>query len=104
MDTIFGVPHRRLKQLQDDRKKGIPVSTTQAENDALHTNPTEENLKYWNDAFSAAADTDIDRINRCNQMRQYIMLVITPHADDDNPLQGDISSILTEVDNLPCVH
>jgi hypothetical protein len=105
MATVLGIDKRRIHQLERDVKNGLPLTNiTQAENDALHSKPSEENLAYWNtEREKAVAADDIQRILTCDSARRYMLLCIVPHTGDGE-LLDDLGCVLEELERLPQEH
>ena len=106
MDSIFGVPQKRIKHLLKDLERGIPpTNLTQDESDALHYEITEANLAYWKEERAKAREGDDDRrMKRCDEGCRIMLLTLTPHSNEDSPLLDGIGAILAEIDHIPGVH
>lgn len=104
METILGVPARRVKQLENDIKRGAPLTNlTQQERDVLHRAPSDENLQYWNaERIKAIEADDIPRIRTCDSARRYILLVIVPDAGDG--VDDILGGALEQFEALPREH
>jgi hypothetical protein len=105
MDTILGVPPRRIKQLEDDVKRGAPMTNlTQQERDVLHRRASDENLEYWNTERTKAVEADdIPRILMCDSIRRLMLLLTVPHASD-GALLDDLGSVFEKLERLPQEH
>jgi hypothetical protein len=105
MNTILGVDRRRIRQLERDRERDVPLTNlTQAENDALHSKPNEENLAYWNtEREKAVTADDVKRILMCDSARRVILLLTVPYASDGE-LLDDLGYALEKIERLPQEH
>jgi hypothetical protein len=103
MDTVLGVDKRRIRQLKRAEQRGAPLNLTQAESDALHSKPNEENLSYWNtERERAVADDDTQRILVCDSARRFMLLVTVPHTGDG--VDDLLGHTLDEFEGLPQEH
>ncbi len=105
MSTIRTVERRRVRRLEQDAKRGVPLTNiTQEDRDVLHRKPTEENLLYWiEERKKAAAADDVERILTCDRMRRLMLLVTVPEASDGG-MDDILGHMLEKFEELPKEH
>jgi hypothetical protein len=105
METILGIPARRVKQLEDDLKRGAPITNlTQQERDVLHRRASDENIEYWNkERIKAVTADDIPRILMCDSVRRVMLLLTVPHASNGE-LLDNLGYALEKIERLPQEH
>lgn len=104
MGTTRTVDKRRLRQLERDAKKGIPLSLTQEERDLLHGEPNEENLLYWTEERNKAiAVDDIKRMRACDHVRRTMLLLTAPQVTNDC-MDDVLGHTLGQFEALPREH
>lgn len=107
MSVILNVDKRRIRQIERDIKRGVPPkNVTQAELDALHGVPCEENLAWWSAERKKADDADdMQRWRMCDSARRTMLLCTVPHANDtDGEMDQILERTLSEFEGLPQLH